>query len=117
MLVLSKINIAIFAFIIFFAFSSFVNSLSFIFAQKVGNWLLFVGKITDFLFFTKTAIHKILVTITRVEPSVVINFIISIIVDVSPKMDIIKWYTGKSNKIIIKSPYNLKISEHNTNLS
>ena len=70
-----------------------------------------------FLFFTKIAIHKILVTITRVEPSVVINFIISIIVDVSPKMDIINWYTGKSNKIIIKSPYNLKISEHNTDLS
>ena len=39
MLVLSKINIAIFAFIIFFAFSSFVNSLSFIFAQKVGIWV------------------------------------------------------------------------------
>ena len=53
MLVLSKINIAIFAFIIFFAFCSFVNSFSFIFAQKVGIWLLFVGKITDFLFFTK----------------------------------------------------------------
>ena len=53
MLVLSKINIAIFAFIIFFAFCSFVNSFSFIFAQKVGIWLLFVGKIADFLFFTK----------------------------------------------------------------
>ena len=53
MLVLSKINITIFAFIIFFAFCSFVNSFSFIFAQKVGIWLLFVGKITDFLFFTK----------------------------------------------------------------
>ena len=53
MLVLSKINIAIFAFIIFFAFCSFVNSFSFIFAQKVGIWLLFVGKITDFLFLTK----------------------------------------------------------------
>ncbi len=48
MLVLNKINITIFAFII--SFCSFINSFSFIFAQKVGIWPLFVGKITDFLF-------------------------------------------------------------------
>lgn len=78
MLVLSKINIAIFAFIIFFAFCSFVNSFSFIFAQKVGIWLLFVGKIADFLFFTKNepfvATGGVVISVTLI---VILLFILS----------------------------------------